>query len=56
MHSFKLFLIIGCSFASGWFTLSAIITAAERINDWREAARWAVAGAVCVAGVLIVFP
>lgn len=56
MSALKLFLIIGCSFASGWFTLSALQTWVDRIDDWRDPARWAVAGACCVAGVLIVFP
>lgn len=56
MGILKLICIIGCSFACGWFTLASIQVAIDRIDNWRDYARWAVAAAACVAGVLLLFP
>lgn len=51
----KLFLLLGCAVAVGWFIHSALICAAEGIYDWRDDARWAAAGALCIVGVLVLF-
>ena len=51
----KLVPIIGCTFAAGWFTRGAVQDAIDRIHDWKEPARWAVAGVLCVVAVLVLF-
>ena len=46
------FIIALNAFGVGWFTRAAIDTAIDRINDWREPARWAVAGLLNIAAIL----
>lgn len=41
--------------ATGWFLLMAIQSKLDRIYDWRPFAGWAVASALCAAGVNYVF-
>ncbi len=56
MQILKLTCIIGCAISFGWFTRGAIQDAMDLIHDWREPARWAALAAVCIAGVIYVFP
>lgn len=48
-------LLLVNAFAAGWMVSRTLINAAERTDDWKPPAKWALLAILNIIGVLILF-